>query len=131
MKPKITHMPDRNYNAVTRYLSGFVLSGALTLGAFVLVYAYRSSNGELFARGLLFGVLGIFAVIQIVVQAVYFLHLSADRRIKWTRYSVIFSVVIALVIVFGSMWVMHNLNYNMMPAPTTDYMVHDEGIIRP
>lgn len=131
MKQKITYLPERNHNVMMRYLSGFILSVALTIGAFLLVYAYRSSDGELFARGVLFGVVGIFAVMQVAVQAVYFLHLSSDERTKWTRYAVIFAVAVALIIIVGSLWIMQNLNYNMMPEHTTKYMSQEEGITRP
>ena len=61
-----------------------------------------------------------FAVVQIVVHMVFFLHMSSKSEGGWTMMALIFTIVIIGITLAGSMWVMYHLNHNMMPV-----MVHD------
>ena len=56
-----------------------------------------------------------FAAVQIVVHMVYFLHLDAKSEGGWNMLSTIFTLVIVVIMLAGSLWVMHHLNTNMMP----------------
>jgi cytochrome o ubiquinol oxidase operon protein cyoD len=44
----------------------------------------------------------------------YFLHLDASRRERWNVLALIFTVLIAIIFVAGSLWVMSDLDYRMM-----------------
>ena len=92
------------------YATGFVLSLILTAIPFLLVMAKVIPNSTITALV----VLG-FAVVQILVHMVYFLHLDAKSEGGWNLLSTIFTVVIVVIMLAGSLWVMHHMNANMMP----------------
>lgn len=111
---------------LTKYIIGFVLSLILTLTAYFLVVEEVVSGLTLFAA------LGALAFIQMVVQLAYFLHLGEEVGPRYKLASFIFMGGILLIVVVGSVWIMNNLNYNMMemtPQQKTDYMMtqHDKG----
>jgi cytochrome o ubiquinol oxidase operon protein cyoD len=69
------------------------------------------------------------AVVQLVVQSVFFLHVGRDN--KWKLITYLFAILIVLIIVVGSLWIMNNLNYNMMqmtPEQMELYMQQNEGM---
>ncbi|EWS54831.1 Cytochrome o ubiquinol oxidase protein CyoD [Methylibium sp. T29] len=57
-----------------------------------------------------------FAAVQIVVHMVYFLHMNAKSEGGWTILALIFTLVLVVITLSGSLWVMYHLNHNMMPA---------------
>lgn len=90
------------------YITGFILSLILT------VIAYMLAVHHLFAYEPLLISLLVLACVQFAVQAVFFLHMgeaSKDRLIilVWTG-------VIVLILIVGSLWIMSNLNQRMMPS---------------
>lgn len=98
----------------TQYVVGFVSALILTFVAYWLVTSRPVTDGWLTA--LLMGL----ATIQLVVQLVFFLHLGSEARPRWNLTALIFMAIILVVIVAGSLWIMNNLNYNMMM--TSDQM---------
>ncbi len=92
------------------YVVGFVLSVILTAIPFWLVM-----NGVIADSGTTALVILGFAAVQIVVHMVYFLHLDAKSEGGWNMLSTIFTLVIVVIMLAGSLWVMHHLNTNMMP----------------
>jgi cytochrome o ubiquinol oxidase operon protein cyoD len=58
----------------------------------------------------------VFAAIQIVVHMIYFLHMSPRSEGGWTMMALIFTLVMVLITLVGSMWVMYHLNSSMMPG---------------
>jgi cytochrome o ubiquinol oxidase subunit IV len=60
-----------------------------------------------------------FAAVQIVVHMVYFLHMSPKVEGGQNLLALIFTLIIVLIVLSGSMWVMFHLNQNMMPMPAT------------
>ena len=127
-------------NESQAYMHGLALSLALTISAFMLMWAYLQTDRQLFTRGWLIAFLVALACLQIFVQAVYFLHMSATRKAQWTLYSTLFTLFVTATIVFGSIWVMQNLHYNMVPGMEqskssatdlmTEHMQHEEAITR-
>ena len=102
------------------YATGFVLSLILTAIPFWLVMAKVIPNSTITALV----VLG-FAVVQILVHMVYFLHLDAKSEGGWNLLSTIFTVVIVVIMLAGSLWVMHHMNANMMPMTEHDARMVD------
>lgn len=92
------------------YLVGFVLSVLLTAIPFWLVM-----NGVIAHSGTAAFVVLAFAVVQIVVQMIFFLHLDARSEGGWNMLALIFTLVLLVILLSGSLWVMHHLNVNMMP----------------
>ena len=99
------------------YVIGFVLSLAITLIAFWMVYSYNNGAQFSFPQAVIIPMLGILAFGQFVVQLVYFLHLGTEQKPRWKLLVFWFMIIIVLIVVVGSLWIMHNLNYNMMMPP--------------
>ncbi len=95
------------------YMIGFVLSVILTAIPFWLVMNDIISN-----RTVAVLVLGGFAVVQIIVHMVYFLHMNGKIEGGWTLLSTIFTLVFLAIAVAGTLWVMFHMNANMMPGHT-------------
>lgn len=96
--------------SVKEYITGFVLSVVLTAIPFWLVMNDVPGNGTLTAI-----VIMAFAAVQIVVHMVYFLHMNGKQEEGWTMLSTIFTVVVVVILLAGSLWVMYHMNTNMMP----------------
>lgn len=99
------------HSSLREYVTGFVLSVILTAIPFWLVMADVISN-----RTVAVLVLGAFAVVQILVHMVYFLHMNGKVEGGWTMLSTIFTVVFVAIAIAGTLWVMFHMNTNMMPA---------------
>ena len=93
------------------YLSGFVLAVVLTVIAFWLVMGKVLPNSSI--TGLV--VLGL-AAVQMVVHMVYFLHMNTRSEGGWSLLALVFTVVLVVIMLAGSIWVMYHLNNNMMPT---------------
>ncbi|GGB96635.1 cytochrome o ubiquinol oxidase subunit IV [Oxalicibacterium flavum] len=110
------HDHDDGYHASTKgYVVGFVLSVILTAIPFWLVMGNVFENSNTTA----FVILG-FAAVQIVVHMIYFLHMNSKVEGGWSMLALIFTVLIVVIMLAGSIWVMYHLNHNMMPG-----MMHD------
>ncbi|MCJ8508880.1 cytochrome o ubiquinol oxidase subunit IV [Rhizobium lemnae] len=92
------------------YMTGFILSVILTAIPFWLVM-----GDVLESRALTVGIIIIFGGIQMVVHMIYFLHMNTRSEGGWTMLAMIFTIIIVVIMLAGSMWVMHHLNTNMMP----------------
>ncbi|HBY29784.1 MAG TPA: cytochrome o ubiquinol oxidase subunit IV, partial [Bradyrhizobium sp.] len=57
----------------------------------------------------------VLAAVQIVVHMIYFLHMNTRSENGWTMMALIFTVIMVVIALTGSLWVMHHLNINMMP----------------
>jgi len=105
------HVEDDLHISLKGYMTGFVLSVILTAIPFWLVM------GNVFDKpGTTAIVILPFAAVQIVVHMVYFLHLNAQSQGGWNMLALIFTVVLVVITLSGSLWVMFHLNHNMMPA---------------
>ncbi|WP_326543144.1 cytochrome o ubiquinol oxidase subunit IV [Pseudorhodoferax sp.] len=105
------HHDDGPHSSLREYAIGFVLSVVLTAIPFWLVMAKVIED-----RTLAVLVLGGFAVVQILVHMVYFLHMNGKAEGGWTMLSTIFTVVFVAIAIAGTLWVMFHMNTNMMPA---------------
>ena len=97
--------------AIRLYVAGFVLAVVLTLAAYAIVEL------QLFKRDLAVYALVGLALVQFVVQLVFFLHLGHEHRPRWTMAVFLFTLLVLVIIVLGSLWIMYNLNYNMDMTP--------------
>jgi cytochrome o ubiquinol oxidase operon protein cyoD len=62
------------------------------------------------------------ALIQVVVHMIYFLHMNTRSEGGWTILALIFTLVLVVIMLSGSLWVMYNMTTNMMPTTMT---MHD------
>ncbi|WP_313605302.1 cytochrome o ubiquinol oxidase subunit IV [Rhizobium sp.] len=98
------------HSSLRSYMTGFVLSLILTAIPFWLVMGdvIESKTVTVAAIMLLGG-------IQMVVHMVYFLHMNSRSEGGWTMMALIFTIVILVIVLVGSLWVMYHLHTNMMP----------------
>ena len=92
------------------YVTGFVLAAILTAIPFYLVM-----SGVIPDRTVTGLVVMAFAFVQIIVHMVYFLHMTPKVEGGWTMMALIFTLIILVIALTGSLWVMYHLNANMMP----------------
>jgi len=97
------------------YMTGFVLAVILTAIPFWLVMGkvFASTNTTSLV------ILG-FAAVQIVVHMIYFLHMDAKSESGWNMLALIFTIVLVVITLAGSLWVMYHMNANMMPMSVHD-----------
>jgi len=99
-----------SHGSMRDYVIGFVLSVILTVIPFWLVM------GEVLeSRVWTVALIMLFGAVQIVVHMVYFLHMNRKSEGGWILASLMFTGIIILIALVGSLWVMHHLNTNMMP----------------
>jgi len=99
------------HGSLKGYLIGFVLSVILTAIPFWMVMTGAIDNKQATAI-----IVMAFAVVQIVVHMVFFLHMTPASEGGWSMLALIFTVVLVVIVLSGSLWVMYHLNANMMPG---------------
>ena len=57
----------------------------------------------------------VFAIAQMGVHLVFFLHITTSPDNTNNVLALAFGVLIVLLVIGGSVWIMANMNYNMMP----------------
>ncbi len=105
-----------SHASVKSYMIGFVLSIVLTAIPFGLVM--NSGHYGLTAATVLAAVLAL-AVVQVFVHVVYFLHMDRSAEQRWNVVAFAFTVMILVIVVSGSVWIMHNATSNMAHAMET------------
>lgn len=97
------------------YLIGFLIAAVLTAIPFWLVM-----SGVLAPTATAVAVT-LLAVLQIVVHTIYFLHVNTRSEGGWTLVALVFTAIMVLIVIFGSLWIMFHLHGNMMPmAPPVE-----------
>jgi len=89
---------------------GYILSIILVLAAYRIVAHYHLMNWILVVT-----IVGI-GCAQALLQLVFFLHLGLESKPRWNMMMFLFMVLIIVVIMGGSLWIMHNLKYNVRPT---------------
>jgi cytochrome o ubiquinol oxidase subunit IV len=90
------------------YLTGFVLSLILTAMPFAMVMSGTWSASAALAAICSAG------LVQILVHLHYFLHLDTTSAARWNVLALIFTLLIMVLFVGGTLWIMYTLNYRMM-----------------
>jgi cytochrome o ubiquinol oxidase subunit IV len=98
------------------YLTGLALAGLLTAVSFLLP-----------ATGLVWGpavpiALITFAIAQMGVHLVFFLHITTAPDNTNNVLALAFGVLIVFLVIGGSVWIMANMNRNMAPMGTVPGM---------
>ena len=90
---------------LSSYVAGFGLSLLFTFAAYLIVVNHAASSH------VLVGLVVAFALCQFFVQAFFFLHLGRESKPRWKLAVFLFMIGIVLILVFGSLWIIDNLNY--------------------
>ncbi|TCT44518.1 cytochrome o ubiquinol oxidase subunit IV [Martelella mediterranea] len=118
------HASHEGHGTVKTLMTGFVLAAILTIIPFGLVMADAISS-----KTLLISIIMICAVAQILVHLRYFLLLTSEQEHGFTMASALLALILLLIVLAGSLWVMHNMNKYMMPLPESGYTIMDDGTI--
>jgi cytochrome o ubiquinol oxidase operon protein cyoD len=119
----------KHQHSTTPYIIGFASSIALTVSAYYFVQLHLSSGHRTPSDHILPALLACLAVIQLVVQLRFFLHVGQEPKPRWKLVALISAIIVVLTLVLGSIWIMDNLNYNMRtPQQTNTYLQSQDGL---
>ncbi len=108
MSHTTTDAHGASHGSLKSYLTGFLLSVILTLIPFFMVMKGSASQDIILVTVV------ILAIVQIIVHFIYFLHMNGSSEERWNLVSLVFSMLLILIVVGGSLWIMHHLHINMM-----------------
>ncbi|WWO97364.1 MAG: cytochrome o ubiquinol oxidase subunit IV [Candidatus Dasytiphilus stammeri] len=97
------------HSHIKTYLIGFIMSIILTIIPFWLVI-----NRKIFPYTSVLIIVLTCAILQIIIHLRCFLHIDYSMQQRWNLLTLIFTINIIAIFVIGSLWIMGNLNYNMM-----------------
>jgi cytochrome o ubiquinol oxidase operon protein cyoD len=92
------------------YTVGLLLAVILTATSF-----WAANTSLLWAPGVPLG-LAVLAIAQIGVHLVFFLHITTGPDNTNNVLALAFGMLIVILVIGGSLWIMTNLNANMMPS---------------
>lgn len=115
-------MAEKSLGSLYSYVIGFILSLILTGVAYIIVTKHIFTGNELVTAII------ALAIAQVLTQLFFFLHLGRETKPRWKLVVLLFMLLVLGILVFGSLWIMQNLNYNMTPQDVTNYIIRDEGI---
>ena len=93
------------------YTAGLVLAILLTITSFVV-----AQTNLLWPPGVSVGLI-VLAFAQIGVHLVFFLHLGSGPESTNNILALAFGVLVVFLVIAGSIWIIANLNWNMMEIP--------------
>jgi cytochrome o ubiquinol oxidase subunit IV len=100
--------PTASYRS---YSAGLGLAIIATIASFIV-----SQTNLLWPPGIPVGLI-VLALAQIGVHLVFFLHLGTGADSTNNILALAFGVLIVFLLITGSVWIIANLNSNMMPMP--------------
>ncbi len=109
-----------NKQLLTQYTLGFLSSIILTLLPLCFIKLHENSHHALFSHDSLLWWAITFAIAQLTVQVIFFLHLKSESGPKWNTIAFGLTIFIVLIVVGGSLWIMQNLDHNMTHMPVED-----------
>ena len=105
-----------------KYVAGFVGSVVLTLTAYWIA-THGAAGGNMLAI-----VLAVLAIVQFGVQMLLFLHVGEERGPRWKLGMAGMMLSVVLILVFGSIWIMNNLNTRMTPQQMDQYLRSQDSL---
>jgi cytochrome o ubiquinol oxidase operon protein cyoD len=121
------HQEQTNPASIASYTAGFVLSLILTLTAYFLVQRHVSSEHTAISHGVLMFMITGLALIQLLVQLTFFLHVDSERKPRWNLAVLLLAATFLVIVVFGSIWIMNNLNYHMNNQEQINKYLRSQG----
>lgn len=108
--------------SLAKYVIGFLGSVAVTMAAYLLV-----TRGGV-SRDVTIGIISALAVVQFIVQMVFFLHVADERKPRFKLMVMCLMLMVVLIVVVGSIWIMNNLNYRMTPEQEQQYLKSQDSV---
>ncbi|RUT30576.1 cytochrome o ubiquinol oxidase subunit IV [Paenibacillus zeisoli] len=94
------HASGESHGSLKSYVIGFIFSIVLTIIPLVIVM-----NGLLNKTQTVITIM-IMAVLQLIVQLFFFMHIREGEKPRWNVMTLIVGIIIVLTIVGGSIWIM-------------------------
>lgn len=107
-EPSLKEIQKEWHGSYKAYAIGLVLSLILTAVSFSMVIT------EAFSETLLPHILLGLALVQAIVQLIFFLHLGQEAKPRWETLSFYFMLLILLIVVGGTLWIIYDLNVRVM-----------------
>jgi cytochrome o ubiquinol oxidase subunit IV len=108
-RPLLSPLEEDESSGAFIYTIGLALAVILTVTSF-----WVANTTLLWAPGIALG-LAVLAIAQMGVHLVFFLHITTGPDNTNNVLALAFGVLIVILVVAGSLWIMTNLNDNMMP----------------
>jgi cytochrome o ubiquinol oxidase operon protein cyoD len=108
-RPILADMEDGTSSGIIVYMIGLVLAVVLTATSF-----WVANTTLLWPPGVPLG-LAVLAIAQMGVHLVFFLHITTGPDNTNNVLALAFGILIVFLVVVGSLWIMFNLNDNMVP----------------
>ncbi len=96
------------HGSVKTHLLGFILSIILTIISFAAAMSSPTSHA------ITLTVIISSGLIQVLVHIICFLHMNISSKEHWNLTALLFTITVICIILIGSLWIMYNLNNNMM-----------------
>ncbi|WP_235962974.1 cytochrome o ubiquinol oxidase subunit IV [Ruegeria haliotis] len=90
-----------------RYVIGYGGSLLLTLAVFAIAYHFGIETTGVYLT------IGLLGLAQLIVQLVYFLHIDRRRSSREDLDLILFSTLVLLIIILGTVWILGNLAIRM------------------
>lgn len=113
---------DTEHGTTISYFIGFVLSLIFSFIPYYMVVEEVVTGNTLYMT-----ILG-FAVVQMIIQVTFFLHIGRGPKPNWNLFFFGATLVVILIVVGGSVFIIDNLHYNMSPEEKLAKIANDEGI---
>jgi len=111
-------------SGVLVYTTGLVLAALLTATSF-----WVANTSSLWAPGVPLG-LAVLAIAQMGVHLVFFLHIGSGREQTNNILALAFGLLIVFLVVAGSVWIMTDLDANMMRPESAGHSEHRAQNVR-
>lgn len=96
------------HGTLKSYLVGFASSILLTSASFFLAIS-KLVSGQTF----IFTIVAL-ALVQAIIQLVFFLHIGQEAKPRWETLIFSFMVMVLFIIAIGSLWIMYDLDDRVM-----------------
>lgn len=115
-----------HHGTYTSYVIGFISSLVLTLGSYIIVVEHLIPE-----RTTLIYTIAGFAILQAFIQLLFFLHLGSEPKPRQNFLTFLFMFSVLVIVVFGSLWIMRNLETHMMTQAEVDaYLLRQQEVLR-
>ena len=106
---------ESGHSGVAHGILAYVLGLALATGLTIVSFYVASGGGGLVWAPSIPVALLVLAIAQIGVHLVFFLHITTGPDNTNNVLALAFGVLIVILVVGGSLWIMANLDHNMLP----------------
>jgi cytochrome o ubiquinol oxidase operon protein cyoD len=96
---------------IRTYLIGLGLATLMTIASF-----WAAQTHLIYGPAVAVAIV-VLAIAQMGIHLVFFLHITTAPDNTNNVLALAFGILIACLVIFGSLWIMANLNHNMLPMP--------------